>query len=155
MTSLQALRKRIAEVKSDMRDVQSLPRSHAETESSIRQHLQQRHDAGARQLRHQLAVFATGDVHTGFLRLAGGDLADVLLPLLGVDGAMQALAPHLEQLPEGISDAERKAQMAELANAQFDAEVAEELAVCALEARGEDVSRRPDADPRAVLMVAP
>jgi len=154
MTSLQALRKRIAEVKSDMRDVQSLPRSHAETESSIRQHLQQRHDAGARQLRHQLAVFATGDVHTGFLRLPAGDLADVLLPLLGIDGAMEVLAPHIVQLPGGISDSDRAAKLADFAADLIQCEIAEEGVLSALEARGEEVSRRPDADPRAVLLVA-
>ena len=154
MFEIKKLRSRIVDIKSQVREVEKLPRTQAETEVLIRQHLQQRHDAGARQLRHQLAVFATGDVHTGFLRLPAGDLADVLLPLLGIDGAMEVLAPHIVQLPGGISDSDRAAKLADFAADLIQCEIAEEGVLSALEARGEEVSRRPDADPRAVLLVA-
>jgi len=156
MFEINKLRTRIADLKSQMREIEELPRTQAETEALIRRHLQTRLDVGARELKHHMAVFHAGDRPDGFLAgRGGGDIGAALLPLIGLDAAMRAILPFVEHLPEGIKDADRAAALADLAADLLQCEIAEEAAVGVAEARGEEVSRRPDADPRAVLMVAP
>ena len=154
MFEINKLRTHIADLKSQVRQIEELPRTQAETEALIRRHLQTRFDVGARELKHHMAVFHAGDRPDGFLAGSGGDIGAALLPLIGLDAAMRAILPFVEHLPEGIKDADRAAQLADLAADLLQCEIAEEAAVGVAEARGEEVSRRPDADPRAVLLVA-
>lgn len=78
-------------------------------------------------------------------------LAPLLAALLTPAALMNALGPLLASLPEGLGDADRKAQLAAIDAELWALELEEERLIVEAEARGEAVQRRADANPAAVL----
>ena len=134
--------------------IAALPaRNRAETRERLRLVLQAAAEHPAGVLRaHALSAQAGYRADGPLLPVTGGgDMAGALAALLGVDRVLELLAPTLATLEDGPDSAERARMLAEADRVLFDAELAEERTVMALEAQGLPVMRRGDADPRAVL----
>jgi len=80
-------------------------------------------------------------------------LGPLLAALMGPEVLAAALRRFIDDIPQGLPLADRRARIAELDAQILEAEMSEERAVEALEALGETVLRRADADPRAILWV--
>jgi hypothetical protein len=81
----------------------------------------------------------------------------ILAWVLGPEALLAAFFRDLEQEPEraeALSPAERDKRLADLAASLLSLERREEALIDRAAADGQEVLRRPDADPRAVLTVA-
>jgi hypothetical protein len=81
------------------------------------------------------------------------DLLPVLAALLGADHLTELLTPHFAALPDGLTHADRRQQLAELDARINAAEHAEMDAIEDLESRGLPFTWRADQSPAVVLRV--
>lgn len=82
----------------------------------------------------------------------GGIDAVAVVGLLGVDTVVNALQARIaDVVPEGPDRAARAARRAEIARERIEVQREEERLICASEAAGHPILRRPEADPAIVL----
>lgn len=150
---LAAARDAVVAARAARDDVAMLPaRSPAETRARVRLMLEAAGEDPARALRAHVRSAQAGHRADGpMLGVFGADITGALVALFGVEEIMGRLDPVFARLEPGPDSAERARLLAEADRVLFEAELAEERAVMALEAQGMPVSRRADADPRAVL----
>lgn len=150
---LAAAREAVATARAARDDVVGLPaRSPAEARARVRLMLADAAEESGRLLRaHVLSAQAGHRADGPLLGLSGHDLAGALVALFGVDEIMGRLDPVFARLEPGPDSTERARMLAEADRVLFEAELTEERVVMAMEAQGMPVSRRGDADPRAVL----
>lgn len=79
------------------------------------------------------------------------DLAPVMAMLLGSDVLVGALTRDIDAIPEGLEPKARFDSLQRLRETLLQLETDEEASIRLLEATGEHVYRRPDADPRALV----
>jgi hypothetical protein len=156
LSDLDRARGRVADLKASRAEVaRTYELSRDETREALRQRFAAWQADGERALRAHVALVAQCDQDGPmFAAAVGGRAADLgpsLALLLGPDELVQRLDRVLATIPEGVPSADRSRRLADLDAQLFEAELAEERVVMALEATGATVRRRPDADPRAVL----
>jgi hypothetical protein len=159
LNDLQALRKRIAPLVSERDDLTDGPAPQSEVRGELRRHLAHLERQGHERLGAAVGAAVGGDMAGMFttapaLRGIGSDMGPLLAAVLGGDALMAALEPHLAKLPDGPDTASRAARLAKVKAELFRLECEEEDVITALEANGQTVERRGDADPAAVLRVA-
>ena len=162
-----AVRKRIAEIKGELSDLQRAPLPAEEAKQRVRDWLaNQQSDKG---LAHHLFAWATSPDRThdgprGFEAWQiGGDHPPMdlmrelmrMLAVLAPDQIEQSAAAEIDRRladgEPGLPKAERPARRAELERELFDLEVKEEAEIEKLEASGYLVHRRPEARPDIIL----
>lgn len=163
---LEELRGQIRELQGERKRIERAPLSEAEVHATIDAQLEEAVEALNRTPTAGLLrgnpvgffhIVAMGEPETfsaqenwkkalGLAVLAGGDRVKKYLRAR-VAADAQAAGGF------GLGREERKAKLAELDAQLFDLELEEERAVCDMEAAGLAISRRADADPRAVLAV--
>lgn len=162
MAKIDNLRKRIAALRAEREQVLRTPRSLGDVHGTIERQLSALAEEGREALAWRLRRVAAGTEPVAVLfgapvrdqrdGPAQAQVGPLLAALFGPAALMQALQPHLEALPaEGITDSDRRDLLARIDADLWAAELAEEAAVCEAEARGEQVQRRADANPAAVL----
>jgi hypothetical protein len=155
--SLAEIRGLIASKKAQIDEQLMVWHSASEAREAVRANLAQRVEQVHKVLRRRVADFASGHGHADHVfrppREDNGETAGFLAALVGIDRVMEMLDPGFQTLPE-IDRAERSRRRAELDAEIFELELREEALVCEAEERGEDVMRRPNANPSAVLAIA-
>ncbi len=79
------------------------------------------------------------------------DFGPIAVMLLGAPAVRDALAARLADVPEGLSEKSRTKKIGDLATLLDAAQYEEEGLIRSLEAAGETVAYRPDADPKFAL----
>jgi hypothetical protein len=161
---LEAVRVRIAALKSEAHEIERQPRSRAEVREKVHAQIDAWREQGRLEARRALSEIAYGitgiarlnarvhDEYVGIRTPLGqADLGPALVGLLGAEVVGAFLLADLETIPEGLDRGERAARLAEIAAELDKLERDEEAIVCALEAEGEAVMRRADARPEIVL----
>ena len=153
--TLTTRRDRIAATKTQRQAVADAPRARAESRSDIDAQCLRWAQEGAERIGHKVGMVAFGSRIDDLFRVRPVndlvDLGPVLAHLLTPERLAAILAQHLERHADGPTAAERVAQVAQMDRDLFDLECAEEAHIEQLEATGLSISRRADADPRAVL----
>ena len=156
--NINTLRKRIAQLQAERRDIQALGRSRAEIRASIEAYARGAAAAGRYRLDQAVveddiaSLFTLRDPAPG----VAPNVAHLFAALLGPDALAAALSAGVDDVADDtmLPDA-RRARLAEIA-AELDAlEADEERLIEAAEARGEPIARRPDCRPEIVLALPP
>lgn len=153
--NLNTLRDRIAAKKAQRKAIADAPRARAESRADIDAQCLRWAAAGAERIGYHAGMVAFGSpIYDLFVTRVDKDLVDlgpVLAHVLTPERLAPILAQHLERHADGPTAAERAAQIAQIDRELFDLECEEEAHLEQLEATGLSISRRADADPRAVL----
>jgi hypothetical protein len=152
LAKINSLRASIADKKAERDAVESSRVSHDELRDALEAQVARAADAAkGAAWRIGVASYEGGVLSA---RMDGNGRADMLpamVTLFGPDVVLQHLERHILAVPNGLTAAQRTAQI-EAIDAELDKlERAEEAAVRALERTGMEVARRPDASPAAVL----
>jgi hypothetical protein len=156
-TDLAAVRARITELQSQIKELDALPPSRDETRANVLHHLQRLTADYARSLTYRLGQVGVGE-HDPLLTAPTGigktlDITTVIAAVLGPERLLELLEPYLSTLPEGVPAAQRAADREELEDALLAAGHAEQDLLDAAMVRGETVIYRADADPCCVLRI--
>ena len=153
---LQSLRKRIDAVQAEAHALERTGASRSETSLALRAWADRLAEEGRARMRYATAT-ASIDARPNespfrlAVRNGAVDFGPALCALLGPAAVAKGFAQFVADLPDGPGYDERRARLNELADQMLRLEVQEERLVTALEATGKTVTRRADADPRAVL----
>lgn len=157
-TNITNLRRKIADLQAERRDVESRGRSRAEVRASIESFARGAAAAGRDRVDRAIidddltAAFTLRDPAPGQYP----NIAPLLAALMGADALAAALCVGLDALiPEGMPPEARRVRLAEIAAELDKLETAEERLIEASEARGEPIARRPDCRPEIVLALPP
>lgn len=161
-----ALRKRIAALQAERRDILAQKRTRAEVVEIVDHLLLRWSTHGAADLTRELQRLAAGGPPE-FLRVKGSavvtaapgaapfslDLAPLLISIIGPEVARAALLANLHLIPEGLGAAERRTRLDEIEAELLAAEADEEGLIVESELTDAPVARRVDARPEVVLAV--
>lgn len=155
--TLEQWRQRIEALNAERAALRTAPRARVESEADLLARCKDWEARGAAGIGYGVSVLAFGHkVDDLFrVRVENGmvDMGPVLAHLFGAEGLAAILSPSLDRRGDGPTAAERATQIAEIERQLLAAEIEEERSVMAAEDAGVSVTRRADADPRAVLWV--
>lgn len=147
----------MAEIKAAIADLEATPsRSREEVRRSLHQQFTAWAADAERTTQAHVKLVAEREPADALFKLTAGpgnavNLGPLLAVLIGPDAMLQALSRFVAAVPEGVPAAERAARLDASRADLFAAELAEEHVVVGIEAAGQRVRRRADADPAAVL----
>jgi hypothetical protein len=148
---LDRVRHRIADLKAKREAVANAAVTRAEAEAAARTYVR----TAAERFRPTVGSFVERARPVSNVRDELGHDPEAVLAALAGDRLeailLQRVAEAYEQHGPGLTAAERAAELARIDADLFDLECQEEALCRAAEAAGQEIDRRPDADPRAVL----
>jgi hypothetical protein len=154
--TIDARRTTDAKLKAEILGLTSERRNPDETHAALSAHVEDLAQKGRAGLGQRVVEIAAGDTPTRLLEGLDNPktAAQILCAVLTPERVLQALELGLSRVPDGPDSTQRHERIKALEAELFAAEVAEEQEVCRLEALGQQVDRRADADPAAVLFRA-
>ncbi|OWY18253.1 hypothetical protein B6V73_00080 [Thioclava sp. JM3] len=149
--ALDTARQKVQAIKAQRVKIDEASVSRAEVETAVAEGLD--HLSGLASTGLQLGHLVAGNADLFRPNFQTIDIAGLLIALNrnGIEAMIKRDLDRLYSDGDGVSEAERKSQLALLKEELLAAERAEEMAVRAAEEAGFDIVRRADADPRAVL----
>lgn len=159
-----ALRKRIAALQAERREILAQKRTRAEVVEIVDHLILRWSKHGAAEITRELQRLAAGGPPE-FLRLKGSavvaaapgsapfslDLAPLLISIVGPEAARAALLANIDLIPEGMGAAERRTRLDEIDVELLAAETDEESLIVDSESTETPTTRRADARPEIVL----
>lgn len=157
--TIESVRASLGAVNDRQEKLDAIPRSRSYISAALAKHVQSAADGYAKSLPSTLrqieSLRGSPDVFATLFAVAGHstsvNLAGVFATVLGVEATCRALAPVIEALPEGITDEERAARVAEIRTELVRLGHIEEDLIEASEEAGTPIARRGDALPEVVL----
>jgi hypothetical protein len=157
--NLDKLRAEIAALHSERRELEAMRRSRAEVRATVTAQIESWRAEGREAARRMLRDLANDSGHTRLhaqtqapgYTAGHADLGPALSGLLGAEVVGAFLLADLDTIPEGFDKPAREARLSEIAEELDKLEREEEAVICALEAEGESVMRRPDARPEIII----
>lgn len=146
-----AVRERMQVLRAERAALHAQPRTRDDVRAKVIATVDEWHAQARKRHEWNLRQIASGQ-HAWLVDVGRSDNLGPLWTLMqGRDAVERALLDGIDLIPQGVTEAQRAARLAEIATEMGTAEVEEECLIEEAESNGERVWRRGDADPAVVL----